>query len=66
MGKKLSIGLALIIVLGLNACLVIENPYSGIAPGQWRAVLKLSPDYITPNPKGKPLPEKLNFNRTSP
>ena len=43
------------------SCFEFENPYSGIAPGPWRAVLFLEPKFITPNPKGKPLPEKLNL-----
>ncbi|MCB0643656.1 MAG: TlpA family protein disulfide reductase, partial [Phaeodactylibacter sp.] len=45
----------------LPGCLVIENPYSSLAPGIWRAVLELEPKFITPNKKGEPLPEKLNI-----
>lgn len=44
-----------------NGCLVPDNPYNYLAPGTWRAVLRTTPRYITPNPKGKPLPEKLNM-----
>lgn len=47
--------------LGLPACLVIDTPYNGLPPGTWRGVIKFEPSYITPNPKGKPLPEKLNM-----
>lgn len=45
----------------LSGCIVPENPYSKVAPGMWRGVLRLEPRYITPNPKGKPLPEKMNM-----
>jgi len=42
-------------------CFVIDHPFSGLPPGPWRAVLKLDPSRVTPNPKGQPLPEKLNL-----
>ncbi len=42
-------------------CLVVDNPYNGLPPGAWRGVLQIEPSYITPNPKGKPLPEKLDM-----
>jgi thiol-disulfide isomerase/thioredoxin len=45
----------------LNACFVIENRYTAIAPGMWRAVLQLTPTTITPNKKGEPLEEKMNL-----
>jgi len=44
-----------------SGCLVVENPYSQVAPGIWRGVLELEPKFITPNEKGEPLPEKLNI-----
>lgn len=56
--------LILIAVAGLlvfSRCLVVDNSYSGLPPGIWRAVLKLENNPVTPNPKGKPLPEKLNL-----
>jgi thiol-disulfide isomerase/thioredoxin len=46
----------------LQSCLVPENPpYSALPPGPWRATLSLVDNTVTPNPKGKPLPEKLNL-----
>lgn len=45
----------------LSECVVVENPYSGLAPGLWRAVLKLDPSTVSPNPKGEPLPEKVGL-----
>lgn len=48
-------------ILVISGCFKFEQPYSSIAPGPWRAVLKLEKQFITPNPKGKPLPEKLNL-----
>lgn len=53
----------LILLLGvqLSGCIVIDNKFTGIPPGPWRAVLELEPNMVTPNPKGEPLPEKVNF-----
>jgi thiol-disulfide isomerase/thioredoxin len=39
---------------------VIQD-FDGPAPGTWRAVLQLDPDFVTNNKKGEPLPEKLNI-----
>lgn len=58
--KSITPILALVILI-CNSCLVAEHPFTGIAPGIWRGVLKLDPDFITPNPRGEPLPEKLNL-----
>lgn len=53
--------IVLIIMMSFHACFVVENPYTGVAPGPWRAILKLEYVPITPNPKGEPLPEKVNL-----
>lgn len=45
----------------LNACLVVDNPYSGLPPGPWRAVLKIERNPVVPNPRGEPLPEKIGL-----
>lgn len=50
-----------IFLTSISGCFKIENPFYGLAPGPWRAVLKLEPEFITPNPKGEPLPEKMNI-----
>ncbi len=47
--------------VSLSSCLVVDNPYEGLAPGAWRGVLQIEPAYVSPNPKGKPLPEKLDL-----
>lgn len=44
-----------------QSCLVVDNPYNGLPPGPWRAVLKLELNTVIPNPKGEPLPEKVNM-----
>jgi len=49
------------VALGLTACFRIDNQFSGLPPGPWRGVLELEPRPITPNPKGEPLPEKVNM-----
>ncbi len=45
----------------LQGCLEVKESFNGPAPGIWRAVLQLEPDYITHNKKGAPLPEKLEM-----
>lgn len=52
---------AIFILLTISGCLVIDDAYNGLPPGNWRGVVQLEPSYITPNPKGKRLPEKLNM-----
>lgn len=59
--KKLYWILIIAAAATIAGCFVMPNKYSGIAPGPWRAVLKLDPRPISPNPKGEPLPEKLNM-----
>lgn len=48
-------------MLLFSRCLVVDNTYTGLPPGPWRAVLKLENNPVSPNPKGEPLPEKLNM-----
>lgn len=45
----------------ISSCVVVENKFSSVAPGIWRGVLQLTPNVITPNKKGEPLPEKMNL-----
>ncbi len=45
----------------LSNCIRIDNSFTKIPPGPWRAILRLDPSTITPNPKGQPLEEKLNL-----
>jgi thiol-disulfide isomerase/thioredoxin len=62
--SKMNRQLILILILGMvmaTQCLVMETPYSKLPPGPWRAVLKLEPEFITPNPDAKPLPEKVGM-----
>ena len=51
----------LLIIFSINSCVVMENKFSSVAPGTWRAVLQLTPNTISPNKKGEPLPEKMNM-----
>lgn len=61
MTSKISFLLAIFMISTLAGCLVIDDTYNGLPPGKWRGVVQLEPSYITPNPKGKRLPEKLNL-----
>ncbi len=56
-----SIAAGILLLLFLSGCFVIENQYSGLPPGPWRAILKLDPVLVIPNPRGEPLPEKVNL-----
>lgn len=47
--------------LVLQSCFVADQPFTGLPPGPWRAELTLVPNPISPNPKGQPLPEKVNL-----
>ncbi|MEM9836046.1 MAG: TlpA disulfide reductase family protein [Bacteroidota bacterium] len=53
--------IALLLMGLLPACTFVQEQYPKIPPGPYRAVLKLENNPIIPNPKGKPLPEKLNL-----
>jgi hypothetical protein len=53
--------LYLFVVFVFSGCLTVENAYEGLAPGMWRGVLQIEPSYVSPNPKGKPLPEKVDL-----
>ncbi|HHM21005.1 MAG TPA: TlpA family protein disulfide reductase [Bacteroidetes bacterium] len=48
-------------IVALSGCITIENPYPALPPGIWRAVLKINPEFIKPNPKGKPQPDKVDM-----
>lgn len=54
------LAVSLIAVLS-SGCFVVDNPFSALAPGPWRGVLELDPQVVTPNPRGEPLPEKMNM-----
>jgi len=56
-----NIFIACLLLLICNSCLVIENRFSGLPPGPWRGILKLELNPVAPNPRGEPLPEKLNY-----
>ncbi len=58
---KYSTVLCLLSILLFSSCLEVSNEFDGPAPGIWRAVLQLDPDFITNNKKGEPLPEKMNM-----
>jgi thiol-disulfide isomerase/thioredoxin len=57
----LSFLLAIGLIFSCSACLVVDNPYSGLPPGPWRAILKVELNPTIPNPKGEPLPEKVDL-----
>ena len=58
--KKLLILFAATLVM-FEACITAEQTFTALPPGRWRAVLKIENQYVTPNPKAKPLPDKVNM-----
>lgn len=55
-------GLCLLaLMLGTTACFVFPNTYEAVPPGPWRGILKLEYNPVTPNPRGEPLPEKVDL-----
>ncbi len=48
-------------VLAITGCVVSDNPYSALPPGKWRGVLFIEYRPVSGNPRGEPLPEKLNL-----
>ena len=60
--NRFFVGICVVILsFSISGCFVVPNQFTGLAPGPWRAVLKLELNPVTPNPKGEPLPEKLNM-----
>jgi len=45
----------------VSSCLVPDNHFSKLPNGIWRGILKLDSRPVSANPKGEPLPEKLNL-----
>ncbi|HMQ49110.1 MAG TPA: TlpA disulfide reductase family protein [Saprospiraceae bacterium] len=55
-----SLTLLAFLVILLDGCLVVNDPYTAIAPGYWRASLQLDPKYRIDNPEGRPIPEAVD------
>ena len=59
------LGFSLLLLLSLNGCFTIDNQYTGLAPGPWRATLDLSE--LSGAPKIAELEEEqYDFNDTPP
>ena len=53
--------LGLLLATCLSSCFVMDNPFSSVAPGTWRAILQIEPKVPFENKKGKPLPELMDI-----
>lgn len=42
-------------------CTFVQERYPQLPPGPYRGILKLENNFASPNPKGQPLPEKVNL-----
>ncbi len=52
---------ALALLLLAASCVFVQNRYAYLPPGPWRGVLELEYHPIVPNPKGEPLPSKVDL-----
>ena len=52
---------SLLVLLTCAGCVFVQERYSAIPPGPYRAILELEYNPIVPNPKGEPLPEKVDL-----
>ncbi|WP_116108321.1 TlpA disulfide reductase family protein [Lewinella sp. IMCC34191] len=52
---------ALLILLTIASCVFVQERYAYLPPGPYRGVLELEYNPIIPNPKGEPLPEKVDL-----
>ncbi|MTB51215.1 TlpA family protein disulfide reductase [Lewinella sp. W8] len=53
--------LGLFLTTLLTACTFVQDRYPTLPPGPYRGTLELEFNPIVPNPKGAPLPEKVNL-----
>ncbi len=60
-GRRWVLTLPLWVALLVFGCVAVETDYSAVPAGRWRGVVRLESNRISANPKGKPLPEKLNL-----
>jgi thiol-disulfide isomerase/thioredoxin len=51
----------LIVLLLLTGCVFVQDRYTLLPPGPYRGILELEYNPIVPNPKGAPIPEKVNL-----
>ena len=50
-----------LLLLVLASCVFVQQRYAFLPPGPYRGVLELEYNPIVPNPKGAPLPEKVDL-----
>ncbi len=53
--------LAALLLVVLASCVFVQERYAFLPPGPYRGVLELEYNPIVPNPKGAPIPEKVNL-----
>lgn len=53
--------LSTLLLSALTSCTFVQDRYTAVPPGPYRAVLELEYNPIVPNPKGAPIPEKTNL-----
>lgn len=56
-----ALGLFSVLLLTVSACTFVQDRYPTLPPGPYRGVLELEYNPIVPNPKGAPIPEKVNL-----
>ncbi|NJB85818.1 thiol-disulfide isomerase/thioredoxin [Lewinella marina] len=56
-----ALGALILIGLTVASCVFVQDRYAVLPPGPYRGVLELEYNPIVPNPKGEPIPEKVNL-----
>lgn len=51
----------IVLLLAVTSCVFVQERYAFLPPGPYRGVLELEYNPIVPNPKGAPIPEKVNL-----
>ena len=50
-----------LLAVGITACTFVQPRYAAVPPGPYRGILELEYNPIVPNPKGAPIPEKVDL-----
>ncbi|PPK84095.1 AhpC/TSA family protein [Neolewinella xylanilytica] len=51
----------LFVLLTVGSCVFVQQRYTSLPPGPYRGILELEYNPIVPNPKGEPIPEKVDL-----
>lgn len=58
---SLHLSIGIFFLMTMQGCVEATNSYSAFPPGPWRGILYLQKIPVSQNPKGEPLPDKINL-----